>query len=75
MTDIPTADVAAMDALFRRADFAAEYTALEERLWMTIQARLTAERELPEDELSQFAAAGVPEPIRNIWQQTERGRP
>lgn len=63
------AGVREMDELFRRADFAAEHTALSERLQEKIQARLSAqeikmhveERELFEDELSELAAAGAPE--------------
>lgn len=58
MTDRKLLDVAEMDALFRRADFAAENPALAERLWEKIQMKLAAERELSEDELSELAAAG-----------------
>ena len=58
MTDKQMAGVAEMDALFRRADFAAESSGLEARLWVKIKARLATERELSEDELSKFAAAG-----------------
>lgn len=57
MTDRKLLDVAEMDALFRRADFAAENPALAERLWEKIQAKL-ADRELVEDELEELAAAG-----------------
>lgn len=77
-----------MDELFRRTDFAAEHTALSERLQEKIQARLSAkhdglfmgERELFEDELSELAAAGAPkmqntEALRRILCQTENGRP
>lgn len=57
MTDRQLLDVAEMDALFRRADFAAENPVLAERLWEKIQMKLAAERELSEDELSELAAA------------------
>ena len=40
MTNKHTADVAEMDALFRRVDFAADDPALADRLWSKIQARL-----------------------------------
>ena len=40
MTNKQPADVAEMDALFRRVDFSADAPGLEERLWMKIQTRL-----------------------------------
>ena len=49
-------EVRGMDALFRRADFAADDPSLEVRLWQKIQVKL-AERELSEDELEEVAAA------------------
>ena len=80
MTDKQMLDVAEMDALFRRADFAAENPVLAERLWKKIQMKLAAERELSEDELSELAAAGAPEmqaaeAFRNVLRQNDRGRP
>ena len=57
MTNSHPADIAEIDALFRRVDFAADEPALEERLWSKIQAKL-ADRELAEDELEELAAAG-----------------
>lgn len=90
MTDIRQLDVAEMDAMFRRADFAAENPGLETRLWAKIQARLSAqdqeqvwiagERELSEMELSDLAAAGAPEiqaagNLVSVLRQNERGRP
>ncbi len=80
MTDKQMLDVAEMDALFRRVDFAAENPALAEQLWEKIQMRLAAERELSEDELSELAAAGAPEmqaaeAFRNVLRQNDRGRP
>ena len=80
MTDRQLLDVAEMDALFRRADFAAENPVLAERLWEKIQMKLAAERELSEDELSELAAAGAPEmqaaeAFRNVLRQNDRGRP
>ena len=79
MTDKQTPDVAEMDALFRRVDFAAETPALSERLWAKIQMKLAAERELSEDELSELVAAGAPEQqateaLRSVLRQNERGR-
>ena len=61
MTNDQAADVAEMDALFRRVDFAADAPDLAERLWAKIQAKLEAERELSEDELFELAAAGTPD--------------
>ena len=80
MTDKQMLDVAEMDALFRRADFAAENPVLAERLWEKIQMKLAAERELSEDELSELAAAGAPEmqaaeAFRNVLRQNDLGRP
>ena len=88
MTNKHTADVAEMDALFRRVDFAAEHPGLSERLQEKIRARLSAqeikmhveERELFEDELSELAAAGAPEMkeaemLRNVLRSNDRGRP
>lgn len=40
MTNKQPADIAEMDALFRRVDFAADDPALAERLWTKIQSRL-----------------------------------
>lgn len=57
MTNSHPTDIAEIDALFRRVDFAADEPALEERLWSKIQAKL-ADRELAEDELEELAAAG-----------------
>lgn len=57
MTNNQQADIAEMDALFRRVDFAADDPALEERLWAKIESKL-ANRELAEDELEELAAAG-----------------
>lgn len=57
MTNSHPADIAEIDALFLRVDFAADEPALEERLWSKIQAKL-ADRELAEDELEKLAAAG-----------------
>ena len=57
MANSHPADIAEIDALFRRVDFAADEPALEERLWSKIQAKL-ADRELAEDELEELAAAG-----------------
>lgn len=78
MTDKQPMTVAEMDALFRRVDFAAGNPALAERLWAKIQMKLAAERELSEDELSKFAAAGAPETrateeLRNVLRQNGRG--
>ena len=82
------AGVREMDELFRRTDFAAEHPGLSERLQEKIRARLSAqeikmhveERELFEDELSELAAAGVPEMkeaemLRNVLRSNDRGRP
>ena len=79
-----------MDALLRRADFAAESPGLEERLWAKIQAKLWGRRhelcalasewELSENELSELAAAGTPETqavekLRGVWLQNQIRRP
>ena len=56
MTNNHPADIAEMDALFRRVDFAADEPGLEERLWAKIQTRLP-QHELAEDELEKLAAA------------------
>ena len=79
-----------MDALLRRADFAAESPGLEELLWAKIQAKLWGRRheqcalasewELSENELSELAAAGTPvmqagEKLRGVWLQNKMGRP
>ena len=82
------AGVREMDELFCRTDFAAENPGLSERLQEKIRARLSAqeikmhveERELFEDELSELAAAGVPEMkqaemLRNVLRSNDRGRP
>ena len=78
MTNKQNADVAEMDDLFRRVDFAADEPALKERLWAKIQAKLAGECELSEDELSELAAAGTSEmqateALRNVLRQNERG--
>ena len=80
MTDKQTPDVAEMDALFRRVDFAAENPVLAERLWEKIQMKMEAERELSEDELFELAAAGAPEmqnaeTLRGVLRRHETGLP
>ena len=77
------ADIAEMDDLFRRADFASENPGLGVRLRAKIQARiaaqhqkcemLTDERALSEDELSQLAAAGSPTMHPGFWNPTGKG--